>query len=117
MIQQGDLYWSTFAVPVGSTPGYRRPVVVVQNNLFNASGIATVLVCPLTTNLRLAASRGNILLAAGEGGLSQQSVVNVSQVTTLNKTDLDDFLGALSTRRVREILAGIRIVLDPQDIP
>jgi len=116
MIQQGDLFWAYFAIPVGSVPGYRRPIVVVQNNVFNASRIRTVMVCPTTTNLRLAAMRGNVLLTEGEGGVPQRSVVNVSQLTTLNKADLDEYIGTVSARRLREILAGIRLVLEPPEM-
>ncbi len=116
MIRQGGLYWIDLDAPEGSEPGYRRPYVVVQNNLFNASRIGTVLVCPLTTNRRRAAAPGNVLLRAGEGDLAYESVVNVSQVFTVNKTDLGEYIGAVSPRRLREILDGIRLVLDPREI-
>jgi mRNA interferase MazF len=89
---------------------------VVQNNLFNASRIGTVLVCPLTTNLRRAAAPGNVLLAEGEANLSQQSVVNVSQVFSVDKAELDEFVGTVTPRRLREILTGIMLVLEPREV-
>lgn len=116
MIYQGDLYWIDLEPPHESEPGYRRPHVVVQNNLFNASRIRTILVCPLTTNLRLASARGNVLLADGEAGLPYPSVVNVSQVFTVNKSELGDYIGTLSPRRLREILNGIQLVLEPREV-
>jgi mRNA interferase MazF len=116
VIRQGDIYWIDLDAPHGSEPGYRRPHVVVQNNLFNASRIGTVLVCPLTTNLRRAAAPGNVLLAEGEANLSQQSVVNVSQVFSVDKAELDEFVGTVTPRRLREILTGIMLVLEPREV-
>lgn len=113
MIRRGDLYWFDFGVPRGSEPGFRRPVVVVQNDIANQSAIRTTLVCILTTNLRLARARGNVLLEPGEGNTPQQSVVNVSQVVTVTKSDLTDdtFIGVLSQQRVDQIIAGVRLFL------
>ena len=116
MIRQGDLYWIDLDEPQGSEPGYRRPHVVVQNNLFNASRISTVLVCPLTTNLRRATAPGNVLLAAGEANMPWQSVVNVSQVFTVNRSELLEYIGTVSPRRIRDILNGITLVLEPRDV-
>src|ERR1051326_8392242 len=104
LINQGDLFWVALEEPVGSEPGYRRPLVVVQNNLFNQSRIHTVVVCGLTSNLRRADAPGNVLLERGEGDLPRRSVVNVSQIFTLDKKRLGDRIGTLSSRRVREIL-------------
>ena len=116
MMHQGDLYWIDLEAPHGSEPGYRRPHVVVQNNLFNASRLSTVLVCPLSTNLRLGNAPGNVLLAAGERNLPKQSVVNVSQVFTLDKSELSEYIGTVSPRRLREILNGISLVLEPREV-
>lgn len=116
MIRQGDLYLVDFGAPVGSEPGFVRPVVVVQNNVFNKSNIHTVVVCPLTTNLRRAEAPGNVSLFPGEGGLREQSVVNVSQVLTANKEDLEQKIGTLDESRVREIVAGINLLLEPRDV-
>ena len=113
MIRRGDLYWFDFGVPRGSVPGYRRPIVVIQNDIANQSAIRTTIVGILTTNLRLARARGNVLLTTGEGNLCQQSVVNVSQVTTVNKSDLSDesFTGMLAPQRMDQINSGLRLFL------
>ncbi len=116
MIRQGEVFWVDFREPEGSGPGYRRPAVVVQNNVFNASRIRTVVVCALTTNLQRAEAPGNVLLVPGEADLREQSVVNVSQVFTVNKRDLMQKIGSLSNERVREILDGINLLLEPQEV-
>jgi mRNA interferase MazF len=107
-VDRGDLYW--LAVPDGDepTPGYTHPHVVVQDDVFNHSRIATVVVCALTTNLHRATEPGNVLLAPGEGDLPRQSVVVVSQIASVEKRVLGDRIGALSPARVDEILAGLR---------
>ena len=115
MISQGDIYWIELDEPVGSEPGNKHPHVVVQNNLFNRSQIRTILVCPLTTNLKRATAPGNILLDTKESGLPKQSVVNVSQIFTADKTQLDEYVGTLSSKRIAEILNGIKLVLDPRE--
>ena len=113
MITQGDIFWVELDEPSGSEPGYRHPHVVVQNNLFNRSRINTVVVCALTSNLKRAAAPGNVLLDPGEANLPKQSVVNVSQVFTVDKSQLGVKIGALSPVRVREILDGIGLLLEP----
>ncbi|KAF0220744.1 MAG: hypothetical protein FD174_1068 [Geobacteraceae bacterium] len=115
MINQGDIYWIELDEPEGSEPGYKHPHVIVQNNLFNRSQIRTVLVCPLTTNLKRASAPGNVLLEKKESNLSKQSVVNVSQVFTVDKAQLDGYIGTLSSKRITEILNGIKLVLDPRE--
>lgn len=116
MIQQGEIYWTDLGDPTGSSPGYRHPHVVIQNNIFNQSRISTVVVCVITSNLKRATAPGNVLLEEGEGNLPKQSVVNVSQIFTVDKRDLDEKIGMLSRARVREILAGVQLVLEPRDI-
>lgn len=116
VISQGDIYWIELEEPAGSEPGYRHPHVVVQNNLFNRSRIRTVLVCPLTSNLRRAAAPGNVLLEAKESNLPKQSVVNVSQLFTVDKAQLDEYVGTLSTKRLAEILDGIKLVIEPREV-
>ena len=115
MINQGDIFWIDLDEPSGSEPAYRHPHVVVQNNLFNRSRIHTVVVCALTSNLKLAAAPGNVLLEPGEANLPKQSVVNVSQIFTVDKGQLEDCIGTLSGSRVQEILEGIKLVLEPRD--
>lgn len=115
MIDQGDVCWVDLDDPAGSAPGYRHPHVVVQNNLFNHSRIGTVVVCALTSNLRRADAPGNVLLELGEASLPRQSVVNVSQIFTVDKAHLGEKIGTLSSRRVRQILDGIRLLTEPRE--
>lgn len=115
-IKQGDIFWIELGVPRGSEPGYRHPHVVVQNNVFNQSKISTVVVCALTSNLRRAKAPGNILLGKGEGNLDKQSVVNISQVITVNKSDLVEKIGSLSTQRIREIIEGVKFLMEPREL-
>ena len=114
MISQGDLFWVDLGEPSGSRPGFRRPFVVVQNDVFNSSRLTTVIVCALTSNLRRAEAPGNVLLAKGEGRLSKDSVVNVTQLFTIDKAELTNRIGRLGRNRVAEVLRGIRLVLDPK---
>ena len=116
VINQGDIYWIDLGVPSGSGPGYRHPHVVVQNNLFNQSRIGTVVVCAVTSNLQRAKAPGNVLLLKGEGGLSKESVVNISQIVTVDKADLVEKIGSLPTNRVGQILDGIRLLTEPKDV-
>jgi len=116
VITQGDVYWIELEEPAGSEPGYRHPHVVIQNNLFNQSRIHTVIVCALSSNLRRADVPGNVLLEPGEGGLPKQSVVLVSQLLSVDKTHLGEYIGRLPSKRVRQILEGIRLVIEPREI-
>lgn len=104
-------------VPVGSSPGYLRPYVVIQNDLLNDSRISTVVTCALTTNPRRATDLGNVMLDSGEANLPSQSVVNVSQILTLDKRELRENIGSLSRERMHKILHGINLVLEPRDMP
>ena len=113
-ILQGDIFWVDLGEPSGSEPGYMRPHVVIQNNIFNKSKINTVVVCALTTNLSRADSPGNVLLLQGEGNLPKQSVVNVTQISTVDKRDLIEKIGVISIERINEILDGIDLVLKPR---
>ena len=116
VINQGDLCWVVLGQPSGSGPGYRHPHEVIQNNLFNHSRINTVVVCTLTSNLKRAESPGNVLLAKGEANLPKKSVVNVSQIFTVDKSDLTEKIGSLSPTRLAQILAGIRLLLEPREV-
>ncbi|MBX9879581.1 MAG: type II toxin-antitoxin system PemK/MazF family toxin [Candidatus Obscuribacterales bacterium] len=113
MIEQGDLFWLNLAKPTGSEPGFRRPVVVVQNGMFNRSKIRTAVVCALTTNMSLGEAPGNVRLNKGEAGLKQESVVNVSQIFTVDRSHLKEKIGTISPRRVVEIIKGIELVIRP----
>lgn len=116
VIRQGDVFWVELGDPMGSSPGFVRPIVVIQNNVFNRSRINTVLVCALTSNLQFAHTPGNVLLSQGEANLPKQSVANVSQIITVDKTQLVEKIGSLSTRRVREILDGLDLLTEPRDV-
>jgi mRNA interferase MazF len=109
-INRGDVYWIAPDDSGGPTPSYSHPHVVVQDDVFNHSRISTVVVCALTTNLAKAAEPGNILLKPGEGGLPKQSVVIVSQVSSVEKTALGERIGVLSKARVDQVLEGLRFL-------
>ncbi len=114
VINQGDVYWIDLDEPSGSGPGFRHPHVVVQSDLFNHSHLGTVVVCLLTTNLRLANAPGNVLLNKGEANLPRASVVNVTQLFTVDKADLAEWIGVLSEGRIEQIIAGIRLLTEPR---
>ena len=113
---QGDIYWIDLGEPSGSEPGYSHPHVVIQNNVFNQSRINTVVVCALTSNLKRAVAPGNVLLDPGEANLPKQSVILVTQIFTVDKAFLGEYIGSLSTRRIHQILDGIRLVTEPLEI-
>lgn len=115
-IKQGDIYWIDLGEPEGSEPGYRHPHVVVQNNVFNKSRINTIVVCALTTNLKRAEIPGNVLLKKGEANLKKDSVVNISQIVTVDKTDCGERIGSLSPARVRQIVDGLTLLIEPRDV-
>jgi len=116
VIAQGDVFWLDAGAPRGSGPGFRRPHVVVQNDVFNASRIQTAVLCAVTSNLLRAKAPGNLLLRKGEANLPRPSVVNVSQVVTVDKSLLREKIGTLSRQRVREIVSGLRLVLEPREL-
>lgn len=116
IVKQGDIFWVSLGVQGGSEPGYRHPHVVIQNNLFNQSKINTVVVCGLTSNLTRARSPGNVLLMKGEGNLKKDSVVNITQIITVDKSDLIEKIGSLSRPRVKEIIEGVKLLLEPREV-
>ena len=107
-INRGDVFWVGPDDSRGPAPGYSHPHVVVQDDVFNHSRIATVVVCALTTNLHRASEPGNVLLDVGEGNLPKRSAVIVSQVSSVEKARLGERVGSLSDTRVEQILAGLR---------
>jgi mRNA interferase MazF len=115
-INQGDVFWINLGEPSGSEPGYIHPFVIIQNNVFNKSRINTVVVCFITSNLKRAGSPGNVLLASGEANLTKQSIVNISQVYTVDKRNLRKKIGTLSLERIQEIIDGLNLLLEPRDI-
>ena len=110
MTRQGEVYW-LHCLGRGSEPLGRRPAVVVQHDRFNKSAIGTTVVAAITSNLRLAAMPGNVRLRKGEAGLPRPSVVNVSQLRTVDRTRLTDVAGTLSGVRTQQVLDGIALVL------
>ena len=115
-IKQGDIFWVDLGIPKGSEPGYRHPHVVIQNNVYNTSKINTVVVCALTSNLRRAAVPGNVLLKKGEANLPKDSVVNISQIVTVDKSDLIERIGSLSSSRMQQVIEGVRLLVEPREV-
>jgi mRNA interferase MazF len=111
-IRQGQVYWLDFGPASGSAPADRHPCVVVQNDIFNRSAIATTVVCLITSNLIRAKAPGNLLLKKSEAGLSKPSVVNVSQVLTVDKSELVDYSGKLSAASAAAVRDGLRLLFD-----
>ena len=108
---RGEIWWANLPAPAGSEPGYRRPVLVVQDDTFNQSRISTVIVVIITSNIQLAEAPGNVLLPKGATGLSKDSVANVSQILTIDKTFLVECIGSLPNDLQEEIDEGLRTVL------
>jgi mRNA interferase MazF len=113
-VYQGDIYWIDMGNPTGSKMAYRHPYVVIQNNVFNKSKMNTAVVCALTSNIQKAGIPGNVLLEKDEGNLPKQSVVNVSQITTVDKSELIDKIGTLSKKRIYQIIDGINLLIMPR---
>ena len=110
-IQRGEIWWADLPEPRRSEPGYRRPVLVVKADSFNRSRIQTAIVAAITSNLELAQAPGNVLLPARSAGLSRDSVVNVSQLLTLDRGFLTEHAGTLPARLQRSVDEGLRTVL------
>lgn len=110
-VTQGDIFWYDFAEPRGSEPGYEHPVVVVQGDAFNRSGVDTAVVVVLTTNMKQAAMPGNVLLPMKATGLDRDSVANITQMQTVDRGFLRDPSGRLAPSKVQAILRGIDIML------
>jgi mRNA interferase MazF len=110
VINQGDIYWVKLEEPDGLEPAYAHPYVVVQDNVFTHSRIKTVVICALTSNIKQANMPGNVLLDADEGNLPRQSVVVVSKISAVDKTQLGEYIGSLTERRIKQILAGMQFL-------
>ena len=106
-IRQGQVYWLDFGAAAGSAPANRHPCVVVQNDVFNRSAIRTSIVCLITSNVRRANAPGNVLLKEGEANLDRASVVNVSQILTVDKTELVEYVGNLSAAAAAAVCDGL----------
>jgi mRNA interferase MazF len=110
-MQRGELWWAALRPPSGSGPGQRRPVLVVQSEAFNRSFIQTVIIAAVTTNLRLAEAPGNVRVSRRQTGLPQDSVVNVSQLLTVDRSFLDERIGRLPPAKQREVDRGLLLAL------
>lgn len=111
-MQRGAIWWANLPEPTGSVAGYRRPVLVIQADAFTRSRIATVIIVAITSNLRLATAPGNVILPATESSLPKDSVINVSQIITLDKSLLDEYVDRISATTLTQVEEGIRLVLD-----
>jgi mRNA interferase MazF len=111
-IRQGQVYWLNFGPAAGSSPAERHPCVVVQNDIFNRSAIATSVVCLITSNLSRANAPGNVLLKKGEGSLPKACVVNVSRILTVDKTELVECAGKLSGPATGAVCDGLHLLFD-----
>jgi mRNA interferase MazF len=112
VIERGDIWWADLNEPAGSEPGFRRPVLIVQNDAFNRSRLRTIVAVVLTSNLRLVDAPGNVLLQAKASGLPKDSVANVSQIITLDRNFLSDRAGRIRGRLLSDVESGLRLVLD-----
>jgi mRNA interferase MazF len=111
VIAQGEVWWADLGEPAGSEPGFRRPVVVVQGDAFNRSSLRTVVCVALTSNLRWGDAPGNVRLSARATGLPKDSVANVPQLVTLDRSALAERVGRLSATNLGLVLTGIDVVL------
>ena len=111
VISQGEVWWADLPDPVGSGPGFRRPVLILQGDALNRSRIATVVCVPLTSNLQWADAPGNVLLSARSTGLPKDSVANVSQILALDRKVLTEQVGKISRRQLELVLTGINTIL------
>jgi mRNA interferase MazF len=112
VIGRGEIWWANLPEPTGSSPGFRRPVLVVQADSFNQSKIQTVVVAVITKNLELAKAPGNVTITARVSRLPVDSVVNVSQVITIDKSFLTEFVSTLLNKKMEKIEEGLRLVLN-----
>ena len=111
VISQGDVWWADIGEPMGSEPGFRRPVIVVQGDAVNRSRISTVVCVPLTRNMKWANAPGNVLLRSELTGLPEDSVANVSQIVALDRGQLTECVGKVSVRQIEAILSGVDVIL------
>lgn len=117
VIRQGEVYWLHFGAAEGSAPAGRRPALIIQHDRFNRSAISTTVVAAITSNLRLGAMPGNVRLRRGEAGLAQASVVNVSQIRTIDRPRLGNRVGALGAAKMRDVLRGLALLFGTDELP
>ena len=112
VVRRGEIWWANLPEPIGSEPGYRRPVLVIQSNDFNRSRIATVIIVVVTSNIRLGQAPGNVFLPSKLTKLSKDSVANISQVLTVDKSFLTEKVSVLPSRLLEQVEKGLRLVLE-----
>ena len=110
-VSQGEVWWADLGEPRGSKPGFRRPVLVIQGDALNRSRIATAICVALTSNVKWASAPGNVLLSESATGLPKESVANVSQIVTLDKSELTVRVGKLPKAKLELVLSGVDVVL------
>lgn len=110
-VERGQIWWADLGEPRGSSPGYERPIVIIQSDFYSQTRINTLIVAIITTNLRLAKMPGNVLLTPRASGLKEESVVNVTQLFTIDRNDLSEYVGTLSERKMEQIDKGLRLIL------
>jgi len=110
-VSQGEVWWVDLGEPRGSKPGFRRPVLVIQGDALNRSRIATAVCVALTSNVKWASAPGNVLLSESATGLPKESVANVSQIVTLDKSELTVRLGKVPKAKLELVLSGVDVVL------
>ncbi len=110
-MRRGEIWWADLPEPLGSSPGFRRPVLIVQDNEFNQSLINTVIVAAITGNTRIAKAKGNVLITSNQSGLPKDSVINVSQLLTVDKSVLIEYVSTLSESKIEPVDEGLRVVL------
>jgi len=108
---RGEIWWADFGLPFGSEPGFRRPVLIIQDDTFNRSSIKTVVIIPFTTNLLLEKAPGNVFVGAEESGLTKDSIAVVSQLYAIDRKRLIEETGKIQSHQLGEIEEGIKIVL------
>ena len=108
---RGEIWWADLGIPFGSEPGFKRPVIILQDNLFNKSRIRTIVVASITSNLSLAEAPGNILLEKEESDLPKDGVINVSQISTIDKLRLIEKISSISRTTEEKVNAGVKLVL------
>lgn len=108
---RGEIWWANLPDPTGSEPGYRRPVLVIQDDTFNQSNINTLIIVVISSNLRLANAPGNVFLSSQESDLPRDSVINVSQILTIDKSLLTERVSSLSSNLQADVDEGLRLVL------
>lgn len=110
-MKRGEIWWANLPEPGGAEPGFRRPILILQSDDFNRSRISTIVAAAITSNTKLASAPGNVLLSRRSANLGRESVVNVSQIVTLDKAYLTERVGRLQPAKLREVEEGVRLVL------